>query len=580
MAHHLIHKRSNVSGKTPSVDTIEYGELAINYNSQTPTIHIKNNKNQISSFIDEKEIIARIEGKSDNSNPRTDPFKYLGSFSGINGDDLKNALDALHTTNPSENIEGLYRATLIYAILEIQCIAIHYATDRWMQVLKSPYRWVKSTSKFDIVTEPRYRILYRIFENPNGDNSTENNVWSDWHDVEQDLEDRIAQESTRAIQAEQTNTTVINNEITRAKAEETAIRKLISDLIGEAPETLDTIHEIAEWINNDTSGAAAMAKQISANTMQISANTEANEELLLRLQGDSENSRATTDPFVNLGSMRGIKELVAYAETIIDDNEGVVDTALLTGMISGVYRAFVNTSMYEMKLNVLTLHSVLTQTITGLLSLTDEELSVGTTDVMTVERYFQNGKGWSDWKIVASAEKLKELQSGINKVEEATSQAILKVDDNIKKLSGENELISSDISINEEVTLKSLLLLEQRLKSIINVLNINKEQNNKLNGEINAVSGNVQTIQETYISYTSSNNIPTEEPANNCLQFDFNNQILYLGDAATTSWYSIPMTKLSYFMSNSTNTLIASNNNVSNNIITINGTIQNNILNV
>ena len=150
----------------------------------------------------ETELLARVQGTSESSNPRTDPFKYLGSFSGINGDDLKAALDALHTTKASDNIEGLYRATLTYAVLEIQCIAMHYATDRWMQVLKSPYRWVKSTGRFDILTEPRYRILYRIFENPNGENSTENNVWSDWHDVEQDLEDAILAEKNRATEAE------------------------------------------------------------------------------------------------------------------------------------------------------------------------------------------------------------------------------------------------------------------------------------------------------------------------------------------------------------------------------------------
>lgn len=38
----------------------------------------------------------------------------------------------------------------------------------------------------------------------------------------------------------------------------------ISELIGTAPETLDTIHEIASWIVNDKTGAAAMAQQIES----------------------------------------------------------------------------------------------------------------------------------------------------------------------------------------------------------------------------------------------------------------------------------------------------------------------------
>lgn len=141
--------------------------------------------------------------------------------------------------------------------------------------------------------------------------------------------------------------------------------------------------------------------------------TEAETELLLRLQGDSENSRASTDPFVNLGNIRGIGELVAYPETIIENNGGTVDAALITAMISGVYRAFFSSSLYEMKLNVFALQGVLTQTITGILKLADGVLSVGTTDVITVERYFQNGNGWSEWKVVVSAEKLEDLGDDI-----------------------------------------------------------------------------------------------------------------------------------------------------------------------
>ena len=45
----------------------------------------------------------------------------------------------------------------------------------------------------------------------------------------------------------------------------------VAALIGAAPETLDTLEEVAAWIENDESGAAAMAADISANKAAIAA---------------------------------------------------------------------------------------------------------------------------------------------------------------------------------------------------------------------------------------------------------------------------------------------------------------------
>lgn len=65
--------------------------------------------------------------------------------------------------------------------------------------------------------------------------------WSDWHyvnylKIQKDIEDLVLGH----------------------------INTSISELIGTAPETLDTIHEIASWIVNDKTGAAAMAQQIES----------------------------------------------------------------------------------------------------------------------------------------------------------------------------------------------------------------------------------------------------------------------------------------------------------------------------
>lgn len=72
------------------------------------------------------------------------------------------------------------------------------------------------------------------------------------------------------------NTTSQNlqTEITRAQKAEDDLKQQFSDLIGESPETLDTIHEIAAWITNDESGAAAMATQINENKSNLTKEVE------------------------------------------------------------------------------------------------------------------------------------------------------------------------------------------------------------------------------------------------------------------------------------------------------------------
>lgn len=85
----------------------------------------------------------------------------------------------------------------------------------------------------------------------------------------EELGSALANEIQRAKDAEQANAEAINAEKERAKQAEQANRQLITDLVGESPETLDTIHEISSWIINNETGAAAMAKEINKNTNTI-----------------------------------------------------------------------------------------------------------------------------------------------------------------------------------------------------------------------------------------------------------------------------------------------------------------------
>lgn len=47
----ILHKRSNEENKTPQPEDLQYGEVAINYKKDNETIFIKNDQNEIISFL-------------------------------------------------------------------------------------------------------------------------------------------------------------------------------------------------------------------------------------------------------------------------------------------------------------------------------------------------------------------------------------------------------------------------------------------------------------------------------------------------------------------------------------------------
>lgn len=63
MAYRLLHKKSSLPGKTPLPGQLEYGELAINYNAESPTLYIKDSNNNIQSFSNTSNIDISIKNK-------------------------------------------------------------------------------------------------------------------------------------------------------------------------------------------------------------------------------------------------------------------------------------------------------------------------------------------------------------------------------------------------------------------------------------------------------------------------------------------------------------------------------------
>lgn len=62
---------------------------------------------------------------------------------------------------------------------------------------------------------------------------------------------------------------VLNSDDTVAGSVDSKIAKAISDLIDNAPEELDTLKEIADWISGDETGTAALINRVASNEDKI-----------------------------------------------------------------------------------------------------------------------------------------------------------------------------------------------------------------------------------------------------------------------------------------------------------------------
>lgn len=184
-----------------------------------------------------------------------DPFKNLGNFANIKA--LREELDKLTIVSVTEasSKAGYYRATIGVRLFNIVIYPTAEAFKPCCQVISGMLSVEDGVLKSN--NDSAYSVAIRYLNSPA--NVVE--YWGEW-EILSSLENNKEIENAIADETE------------RAQAEEQAIRQLITDLIGESPETLDTIHEISAWILNDETGGGAMAKQINTNTNAIAAETE------------------------------------------------------------------------------------------------------------------------------------------------------------------------------------------------------------------------------------------------------------------------------------------------------------------
>lgn len=117
----------------------------------------------------------------------------------------------------------------------------------------------------------------------------------------------------------------LQTEIARAQKAEDDLKQQFSDLIGESPETLDTIHEISSWILNDESGAAAMSKQISENKVAINTETERASYVETEIENELQYQTERIDKIEPLVTENGLA--IIDLQHIVQDNDAAYKDA-------------------------------------------------------------------------------------------------------------------------------------------------------------------------------------------------------------------------------------------------------------
>lgn len=132
---------------------------------------------------------------------------------------------------------------------------------------------------------------------------TSNGVYDAVHEVSVAL----ASEASTARAAEEANARaigVLNGDASTEGSVENTVAAYITELIAGAPASLDTLKEIADWIENHADDAAAMNSQIQQNTRDISA----------------EETRAQAAEAANAAALQAYKDLLGLTV----DDEGYI----------------------------------------------------------------------------------------------------------------------------------------------------------------------------------------------------------------------------------------------------------------
>ena len=291
-------------------------------------------------------LLKRIQGTSENSNAMTDPFKY------INANNSVELVNVLNSTSSS----GRYRIRLGNILLDLDVFDTGANTTQLLRGFVTPTDEGWATSL-------QYNEYLRIYSA---------DAWGDWEIIAGKAVKELINSNAKKIQIQNTQISALVGD-DKYKSVRAIATELIAEVVNNAPDDLDTLKKIADYIASDKTGAAEINNKISEHTGYIT-------DLRKRIQGTSENSNAMTDPF-------------KYIDTTNKSLADILDDA----MTSGRYR--LNYGGVLLDLDVFVTGANTTQLLRGFVSLTNGAFAKS----LQYNEYLRiySADAWGDWEIIA-----------------------------------------------------------------------------------------------------------------------------------------------------------------------------------
>lgn len=134
---------------------------------------------QAAVTLADRKLLDRMQGKSDDSNPYTDPFKLVRFTDSGYWEQFNEWLDGLHTATPEVDQQkaGFFRVSLWGIICEVKNIVLSWEAMTFHQIVSGNFG-INSQGK--VGWSDKYTTLQRRYDN---------GAWSEWQ--EQDVSDEI-----------------------------------------------------------------------------------------------------------------------------------------------------------------------------------------------------------------------------------------------------------------------------------------------------------------------------------------------------------------------------------------------------
>ena len=327
----ILHKRSVLSGTTenspklPEADILQYGELAVNYGAGHEAISFKNNNDEVvcvrtDEYYQEKftDVISDVEAVNSSINLINELIDENEEVTAAALTDLDERLIALNdkvdAINGSDSpfLTEEEATTLVNSIVSDLDSTIEDTDGVHVKISVSQVDGRLSTvtvTESDIASASA--LTQEISARQSGETAIRGEITS--------AITAATTEISQQIETLDGKITILNgDETTNGSVKKTVVDE-IAKVVAEAPEDFDTLKEIADWIANDQTGAAALANRVSALE---TADTE-----MLEAMETADEALDNKITVINTKLGTGFTEYENFTDVILD-NEEVVSAAL------------------------------------------------------------------------------------------------------------------------------------------------------------------------------------------------------------------------------------------------------------